>query len=83
MFWDQMDRSLYSRFGRKIDAWWMDASEPNLRDCLPLDYMKWLLTPNALGSSAEYLNAYALVNAQAIYEGQRSVDPDKHTLPDC
>ena len=80
MFWRQMDQSLYSRFGRKIDAWWMDASEPNLRDCLPLDYMKWLLTPNALGSSTEYLNAYALVNAQAIYEGQRSVDPDKRVF---
>ena len=76
MFWRQMDETLYSRFGQKIDAWWMDASEPNLRDCLPLDYMKWLLTPNALGSSTEYLNAYALVNAQAIYEGQRSVNPD-------
>ena len=76
MFWRQMDETLYSRFGRKIDAWWMDASEPNLRDCLPMDYMKWLLTPNALGSSTEYLNAYALVNAQAIYEGQRKVNPD-------
>ena len=76
LFWKQMDQSLYSRFGRKIDAWWMDASEPNLRDCLPLDYMKWLLTPNALGTSTEYLNAYALVNAQAIYEGQRSVNPN-------
>ena len=80
MFWRQMDETLYSRYGRKIDAWWMDASEPNLRDCLPLDYMKWLLTPNALGSSTEYLNAYALVNAQAIYEGQRSVDPDKRVF---
>ena len=80
MFWRQMDETLYSRFGRKIDAWWMDASEPNLRDCLPLDYMKWLLTPNALGSSTEYLNAYALVNAQAIYEGQRSVDLDKRVF---
>ena len=76
MFWRQMDETLYSRFGQKIDAWWMDASEPNLRDCLPMDYMKWLLTPNALGSSTEYLNAYALVNAQAIYEGQRQVNPD-------
>ena len=80
MFWDQMDRNLYSKFGRKIDAWWMDASEPNLRDCLPMDYFKWLITPNALGSSTEYLNAYALVNAQAIYEGQRSVDPDKRVF---
>lgn len=80
MFWRQMDESLYSRFGKKIDAWWMDASEPNLRDCLPLDYMKWLLSPNALGSATEYLNAYALVNAQAIYEGQRGVDPDKRVF---
>ena len=80
MFWRQMDETLYSRYGRKIDAWWMDASEPNLRDCLPLDYMKWLLGPNALGPSTEYLNAYALVNAQAIYEGQRGVEPDKRVF---
>ena len=80
MFWRQMDESLYSKFGQKIDAWWMDASEPNLRDCLPMDYFKWLLTPNALGSSTEYLNAYALVNARAIYEGQRSVNPDRRVF---
>jgi alpha-D-xyloside xylohydrolase len=80
MFWRQMDKNLYSKYGRKIDAWWMDASEPNLRDCLPMDYFKWLLTPNALGSSTEYLNAYALVNADAIYNGQRKVDPDKRVF---
>ena len=80
MFWRQMDDNLYTKFSRKIDAWWMDASEPNLRDCLPLDYQKWLTTPTALGPSTEYLNAYALVNAQAIFEGQRSVDPDKRVF---
>ena len=80
MFWRQMDESLYSRYGRKIDAWWMDASEPNLRDCLPMDYLKWLLTPTALGPSTEYLNAYSIVNADAIYNGQRSVDPDKRVF---
>jgi len=80
MFWRQMDESLYTRYGRKIDAWWMDASEPNLRDCLPMDYLKWLTTPTALGPSTEYLNAYSLVNAKAIYEGQRSVDPDKRVF---
>jgi len=76
MFWKQMDESLYSRFGQKIDAWWMDASEPNLRDCLPMDYMKKLLTPTGLGPSTEYFNAYALVNADAIYNGQREVNPN-------
>ena len=80
LFWKQMDDNLYSRFGRKIDAWWMDASEPNLRDCLPMDYFKWLISPTALGPSTEYFNAYALVNAQAIWEGQRSVDPDKRVF---
>jgi alpha-D-xyloside xylohydrolase len=80
MFWRQIDESLYSRYGHKIDAWWMDASEPNLRDCLPMDYLKWLLTPTALGPSTEYLNAYSLVNADAIYNGQRGVDPDKRVF---
>ena len=76
MFWRQMDESLYSKYGKKIDAWWMDASEPNLRDCLPWDYFKWLLTPTALGPSTEYFTAYSLVNADAIYNGQREVNPD-------
>ena len=80
MFWRQIDESLYSKYGRKIDAWWMDASEPNLRDCLPMDYLKWLLTPTALGPSTEYLNAYSIVNADAIYNGQRGVDPDKRVF---
>ena len=80
LFWKQMDEHLYSKYGRKIDAWWMDASEPNLRDCLPKEYMQWLLTPTALGPATEYYNAYALVNAEAIYNGQRSVDPDKRVF---
>ena len=80
MFWRQIDESLYTKYGRKIDAWWMDASEPNLRDCLPMDYFKWLLTPTALGPSTEYMNAYSIVNADAIYNGQRSVEPDKRVF---
>ena len=80
MFWRQIDESLYTRYGRKIDAWWMDASEPNLRDCLPMDYFKWLISPTALGPSTEYLNAYSIVNADAIYNGQRAVDPDKRVF---
>ena len=58
----------------------MDASEPNLRDCLPMDYQKALTTPTELGPSTEYLNAYGLVNADAIYNGQRGVDPDKRVF---
>ena len=80
LFWEQIDKNLYTKYGRKIDAWWMDASEPNLRDCLPMDYFRWLITPTALGPSAEYLNAYSLVNADAIYNGQRGLEPDRRVF---
>ena len=80
MFWQQMDDNLYSALGRGIDAWWMDASEPNVRDCTPIDYRKALCGPTALGTSDEYFNAYSIVNADAIYNGQRSVEPDKRVF---
>lgn len=80
MFWRQMDDSLFSKYRYGIDAWWMDASEPNVRDCTPMWYRKALCGPTALGTSTEYFNAYALVNAQAIYEGQRSVRPDQRVF---
>lgn len=76
MFWDQMDKTLYSRYNKGIDAWWMDASEPNVRDCTPISYRKALCGPTALGSSTEYFNAYSIVNADAIYNGQRGVNPN-------
>lgn len=71
LFWQQMNEHLY-KYG--IDAWWMDASEPNVRDCTPMDYRKALCGPTELGPSTEYFNAYALENADAIYNGQRSVN---------
>ena len=77
MFWNHMQENLYSL---GIDAWWMDASEPNVRDCTDIEYRRALCGPTALGSSTEYFNAYALVNAEAIYDGQRSVDPDKRVF---
>lgn len=77
LFWKQMQEKLYPL---GIDAWWMDASEPNVRDCTDLQYRKDLCGPTALGPSAQYFNAYALMNAEAIYDGQRSVDPDKRVF---
>ena len=61
-----------STLNSMVDAWWMDASEPNVRDCTPMWYRKALCGPTALGTSTEYFNAYSLVNAMAIYDGQRS-----------
>ena len=76
LFWKQMNDNLYTKYKQGIDAWWMDASEPNVRDCTPMWYRKALCGPTALGSSTEYFNAYSIVNADAIYNGQRSVNPN-------
>ena len=67
--------------GGYIDAWWMDASEPNVCDCTPMWYRKALSGPTALGTSTEYFNAYSTVNADAIYNGQRSVWKGKKDEP--
>ena len=80
MFWRQMDENLYSKYNFGIDAWWMDASEPNVRDCTPVWYRKALSGPTALGTSTEYFNAYSIVNADAIYNGQRSVNPNQRVF---
>ena len=92
MFWQQMDENLYTKYNHPatsasggspvgIDAWWMDASEPNVRDCTPMWYRKALCGPTALGTSTEYFNAYSTVNADAIYNGQRSVWKGKKDEP--
>jgi len=87
VFWRQMDEKLYTGLSKKnpltsmVDAWWMDASEPNVRDCTPMWYRKALCGPTALGTSTEYFNAYSLVNADAIYQGQRGVWKGKNDEP--
>ena len=85
MFWRQMDENLYTKYNKKgmagVDAWWMDASEPNVRDCTPMWYRKALSGPTALGTSTEYFNAYSTMNADAIYNGQRSVWKGKQNEP--
>ena len=80
MFWRQMDENLFTKYKHGIDAWWMDASEPNVRDCTPMWYRKALSGPTALGTTTEYFNAYSIVNADAIYNGQRSVAPNQRVF---
>ena len=52
----------------------MDASEPDILSNADMDYRKQLMHPTALGASALHFNAYGLMNAKGIYEGQRSVN---------
>lgn len=75
-FWDQMNDKLFS-IG--VDAWWMDASEPDLHSNISIDERKSVVQPN-VGSSVRYYNTYPLLNAKGIYEGQRDQDPNKRVF---
>jgi alpha-D-xyloside xylohydrolase len=77
LFWKQIREHLYSK---GFDAWWMDASEPDIESNASIEYRKLLSTPTSIGPSTKYFNTYALMNAMAIYNGQRSVDPDKRVF---
>lgn len=76
-FWQLIHDKLYTK---GIDAWWMDASEPDILSNVSPQKRKQQMSPTALGTAAEYLNAYPLQNAKGIYEGQRGVDPDKRVF---
>jgi alpha-D-xyloside xylohydrolase len=76
-FWDLLNEKLYKK---GIDAWWMDASEPDILSNVSPQKRMEEMTPTALGTAAEYLNAYPLENTKAIYEGQRQADPDKRVF---
>lgn len=77
LFWEQMNEQLYSK---GIDAWWLDATEPDILSNSSIEHRKSLMTPTALGPGAKYFNAYSLLNAKGIYEGQRSVNPNERVF---
>jgi alpha-D-xyloside xylohydrolase len=77
LFWEQIREHLFTK---GFDAWWMDASEPDILSNASIEYRKKLSTPTALGPSTKYFNTYALVNAMAIYDGQRSSEPNRRVF---
>ncbi|RYZ48860.1 MAG: DUF5110 domain-containing protein, partial [Chitinophagaceae bacterium] len=76
-FWNLINSRLYSK---GVDAWWMDASEPDILSNVTPQKRKEQMSPTGLGPAAQYLNAYPLQNAKGIYEGQRTTDPNKRVF---
>ena len=77
LFWSQMDQTL---FRKQVDAWWLDAPEPDLLPTPTLDGQRTHMHPTALGSGSRMLNAYSLVNSKSVYQGQRSAAPDQRVF---
>jgi len=77
VYWRQIQENL-DVLG--IDAWWMDATEPDLGSNANDDERKQRMTPTALGPGAAFFNSYALMNAMAIFEGRQAEDPEDRVM---
>ncbi|EQB12825.1 glycoside hydrolase family 31 protein [Sphingobium lactosutens] len=73
IFWSQIERQL-ADLG--IDAWWADASEPDMHSNLSIEERIDTMGPTAIGPAAQYFNSYPLMNARAFYEGWTQYKPD-------
>lgn len=76
-FWKLLHDKLYVK---GVDAWWVDASEPDLLSNASVEDRKKFMNPTALGSSTKYFNAYPLQNAKGIYEGLRQADSSRRVF---
>jgi len=77
MYWRQLNENL-NVLG--IDAWWMDATEPDVHSNLDIDSIKARIGPTAMGPAAKFFNSYPLVHTGGVYEGSRQVSPDKRVF---
>ena len=77
IYWRQIDERL-NKLG--IDAWWLDATEPDIHSNLDPAEIERRIGPTARGPAAEFFNSYALMTTQAVYEGERKSNPDSRTF---
>ena len=69
IYWRQVNEKL-NVLG--IDAWWMDATEPDLHSNLDIDSIKARMGPTAMGPAEQFFNSYPLVHTGGVYEGARA-----------
>lgn len=80
--YDPKGREIYWRQVRDrlavlgIDAWWMDATEPDMHSNLSLEERAFRMGPNATGPGAPVFNSYPLVHAEGMYRGLIDYKPD-------
>jgi alpha-D-xyloside xylohydrolase len=77
LFWQQMKTAL---FDKGADAWWLDATEPDLLPQPTLDGQRSHMNPTFLGPGSRVLNAYPLMESQAVYNGQCAASPNQRVF---
>ncbi|MES2441874.1 MAG: TIM-barrel domain-containing protein [Pseudomonadota bacterium] len=75
-------RAIYFRQMREnlvdkgFDAWWMDATEPDIHSNLSIEQRAERMGPTANGPGAAFFNSYPLVHGGGVAEGLRVARPD-------
>ncbi|HUJ45418.1 MAG TPA: TIM-barrel domain-containing protein [Opitutaceae bacterium] len=77
LYWAQIEQEL---FRKGVDAWWLDATEPELAPNPTVDVQRSYMNPTALGPGSRVLNAFPLMNSGAVYNGQRAAAPDQRVF---
>jgi alpha-D-xyloside xylohydrolase len=70
-YWDQIRREI---FNKGVDAWWLDASEPEA-NLTALDS-----TMTGMGPGAFVVSGWPLMHTAGVYQGQRAANPKKRVF---
>ena len=73
LYWQQVSDSLF-KLG--VDAWWLDATEPELGG----NWGEIRDVQTALGPGAFIANAFPLMATSGVYQGQRATNPAKRVF---
>ena len=77
IYWRQINDNL-GKLG--MDAWWMDATEPDIQSNISIDERKLRMGPTAQGPGAAFFNSYPLMTTTAVYQGSRKSYPDQRVF---
>jgi alpha-D-xyloside xylohydrolase len=77
IYWRQINDGL-GKLG--MDAWWMDATEPDIQSNISIDERKLRMGPTAQGPGAAFFNSYPLMTTTAVYQGSRKSYPNQRVF---
>jgi alpha-D-xyloside xylohydrolase len=77
LYWRQIEQTL-GRLG--VDAWWLDADEPDMVSNSSIAERKAFMTPSPLGPGAVIFNAYALEHVRGVYDGNLRSRPGRRVF---
>jgi alpha-D-xyloside xylohydrolase len=73
LYWRQIDARLASL---GVDAWWLDADEPDMISNTTLEEREALMSPTPLGPGLALFNAYSLEHVGGVYDGNLAARPN-------